>query len=109
MNKDILDRIPKNIKKLRLQNHMTQADVASALNLDTQYYAQLERGERNFTVEKLIMLCSILKTDIDSIIDIQTTTQQACPETLTRVTNILSSLNESQLLLAERIIIDIIS
>lgn len=109
MDKEVLDRIPKNIKKLRLQNHMTQADVAAALNLDTQYYAQLERGERNFTVEKLIMLCSILKTDIDSIIDIQTDTHLASEQTLKRVIDILSSLNESQLLLAERIIIDIIS
>ena len=109
MDKEMLDRIPKNIKKLRLQNNMTQADVVAALNLDTQYYAQLERGERNFTVEKLIMLCSILKADINNIIDIQTETSAASQETLDRIGDLLSALTESQLRLLERIINDIIT
>lgn len=107
MKKNILEKIPQNIKKYRLQNHMTQADVAAALNLDTQYYAQLERGERNFTVEKLILLCSILKVNIENIIEIPTAENMASPQTQLRVTSLLTSLSESQLLLIEKIIEDI--
>lgn len=46
--------ISQNIKKYRLLNNMTQEELAGKLYLDTQYYAQLERGERNFTIEKII-------------------------------------------------------
>ena len=54
------DSISNNIKKYRLLNNMTQEMLAEQLGLDTQYYAQLERGERNFTLKRLIRLCSIL-------------------------------------------------
>lgn len=108
MNRNVLEKIPQNIKKYRLSNHMTQADVAAALNLDTQYYAQLERGERNFTVEKIILLCSVLKVNIGDIIEVTPTSGNATEETLERVSKLLSSLSEAQLLLIEKIAIDII-
>ena len=59
MKKNTANSISQNIKKYRLINNLTQEELAGKLNLDTQYYAQLERGERNFTIEKIINLCSI--------------------------------------------------
>lgn len=108
MGQNILEKIPQNIKKYRLLNKMTQADVAAALNLDTQYYAQLERGERNFTVEKIILLCSVLNVEISNIIEITPASNQATPETRMRINDLLNSLSESQILLIEKIINDII-
>lgn len=108
MQKDTLEKIPQNIKKYRLLNHLTQAQVAAALNLDTQYYAQLERGERNFTVEKLILLCSVLKVNIENIIEVSVSANKASPETLIRVSELLTTLTEPQLLLAEKLIHDMI-
>ena len=49
---------------------MTQEQLAELLDLDTQYYAQLERGERNFTIEKIIRLCNIFHVGIEKIIEI---------------------------------------
>ena len=60
------DCISNNIKKYRLLNNMTQEALAEQLGLDTQYYAQLERGERNFTLKSssvsVPFFRSVLKT-----------------------------------------------
>ena len=70
------DSISQNIKKYRLLNHMTQENLAEQLSLDTQYYAQLERGERNFTIDKLTRLCSIFQIGIEDLIEIEKPEQQ---------------------------------
>ena len=70
MKKKNPKQIPQNIKKYRLMHNMTQEELAGKLYLDTQYYAQLERGERNFTIEKIIQICSIFHIGIENIIEI---------------------------------------
>ncbi len=67
-NKSIAD----NIKKQRMSRNMTQSQIAYVLHLDTQYYAQLERGERNFTVDKIVAFCSYFDIGIDQIIVVET-------------------------------------
>ncbi|MBQ3602190.1 MAG: helix-turn-helix transcriptional regulator, partial [Lachnospiraceae bacterium] len=59
MEKKTQNSIANNIKKYRLLNNMTQKELSEKLYLDTQYYAQLERGERNFSIEKIAMICSL--------------------------------------------------
>ncbi len=70
MKSDLMHTISNNIKKQRKISHLTQAEVAEKLALDTQYYAQLERGERNFTIEKIAILCGIFNVGIDKIIEV---------------------------------------
>lgn len=53
MNEKVMIQVHENIKKYRKLNNMTQEKLAAALEMDPQYYAQLERGERNFSLEKL--------------------------------------------------------
>lgn len=108
MKKELSSQISKNIKKYRLLNNMTQEDMANELELDTQYYAQLERGERNFTIEKLVRICSIFHIGIEDIIHIP-----KCPEypdeyLLKKITKQLSDLSESQLLIIEKFIQEIV-
>ena len=71
MNSDMALTIAGNIKKYRKLCKMTQADVAEKLSLDTQYYSQLERGERNFTIEKIAILCEIFDVTPDKIIELK--------------------------------------
>lgn len=52
MNEKVMIQVHENIKKYRKLNNMTQEKLAAALEMDPQYYAQLERGERNFSLEK---------------------------------------------------------
>ena len=108
MNRKIPDSISRNIKKYRLLNHMTQEQLAELLNLDTQYYAQLERGERNFTIEKIICLCSIFQIGIEDIIEISPAGKADNTEYLQELIPKLENLSHSQLVLVEKFITEIV-
>lgn len=108
MKKNISNSISQNIKKYRLINNMTQEDLAGMLNLDTQYYAQLERGERNFTIEKIIRLCSVFHIGIEDIIEIEPSENKNTDILMKRLISELENLSYTQLAVAEKIITDII-
>lgn len=108
MNRKIPDSISRNIKKYRLLNHMTQEQLAELLNLDTQYYAQLERGERNFTIEKIIRLCSIFQIGIEDIIEIPPAEKSDNTKVLQELIPKLENLSHSQLVLVEKFIAEIV-
>ena len=102
------DSISNNIKKYRLLNNMTQEMLAEQLGLDTQYYAQLERGERNFTLKRLIRLCSIFHFCFEDIIEIEPSDKQDTSELREEVSEQLKSLSNTQLRLVERFISEIV-
>lgn len=111
MNSDLMHTISNNIKKLRKINHMTQAEVAEKLSLDTQYYAQLERGERNFTIEKIAMLCEIFNVGIEKIIDVYAAEQPNMNISKTYVDKIskkMNTLSLRQLKMLDRFIDEIL-
>ena len=85
MKNKATNSIAQNIKKYRLLNNMTQEQLANALYLDTQYYAQLERGERNFTIEKIILACTIFHVGIENIIVIEDTSVNDNSELLEKI------------------------
>lgn len=100
--------ISQNIKKYRLLNNLTQEELAGRLDLDTQYYAQLERGERNFTIEKIIRLCSIFHIGIENIIEIGPTKEQDTKQLLENLLPVLNTLTYSQLSVVEKFISEIV-
>lgn len=100
--------ISQNIKNYRLLNHMTQENLAELLNLDTQYYAQLERGERNFTIDKLTRLCNIFQIGIEDIIEIEKPDQQETLEVRKELDKMLETLSCTQLRIIEKFITEII-
>lgn len=108
MKKRIPNSIHQNIKKYRLLNNLTQEELAEKLDLDTQYYAQLERGERNFTIEKIIRLCSIFHTGIENIIEVDSKENQDTADILQKLMPRLESLSYSQLTLLEKFIDEIL-
>ena len=48
-------------KKAREAAGMTQADVANASGINVNYYAQIERGDVNTSVEKIQSIMKVLK------------------------------------------------
>lgn len=102
--------IAKNIKKYRLLNHMTQENLAQKLYLDTQYYAQLERGERSFTIEKILLACSVFHVGIEDIIEIDVPDEKNSEFNILkdRVFAQIELLTYSQLQLVEKFINEII-
>lgn len=101
--------IAQNIKKYRLLNNMTQEELAKQLYLDTQYYAQLERGERNFTIEKIINVCSLFHIGVEDIIELPSSKKT---DTTNLQKDIIAQLNElsyPQLLLLQKFMSEIIT
>lgn len=96
MNVNITKKISQNIKKYRLLNKMTQEALAEKLDLDTQYYAQLERGERNFTIEKIVKICSIFNIGIENIIEINNKTKQDTNDIKNTICEELNNLTYNQ-------------
>ena len=63
--------IAENIKKYRKLHSLTQAELAEKMNMDSQYYAQLERFDnpiRHFTLDKILKACSIFNCTPNDII-----------------------------------------
>jgi len=110
MEKKIQTSIAQNIKKYRLLNNMTQKELSEKLFLDTQYYAQLERGERNFSVEKIAMICSLFNIGIENVIELDENTDSGKETTLLlkEVSSSLKPLTYSQLQVVKKFIQEII-
>ncbi len=55
------------LKELRIDNNMSQKEVASYLFLDTSYYCKIEKGIRPISDEHLIKLSELFKSDLLNI------------------------------------------
>lgn len=108
MKNHTTNTISQNIKKYRLLNHMTQEQLAEQLELDTQYYAQLERGERNFTIEKITRVCSIFHIGIEDIIEIVPERNKDTRQLIRRIIPLLEGLSYSQLSIVEKFVTELI-
>ncbi len=101
--------IAQNIKKYRLLNNMTQEELARQLYLDTQYYAQLERGERNFTIEKIINVCSLFHIGVEDIIELPSSEEADTSRLQEDIITQLRELSQPQLLLLQKFMSEIIT
>ncbi|MBO4416042.1 MAG: helix-turn-helix transcriptional regulator [Lachnospiraceae bacterium] len=69
VNEQFYKRISQTIKRYRKLNNLTQFQLAEMLSIDTNYYGQLERAERPFTLDNLIHTCQILDVNVSNLID----------------------------------------
>lgn len=71
MNADIKNdqmKFGKNLKEIREKRDMTQAEVATKASITINYYARIERGEENPSLEVIKGLCIALKINSSSIL-----------------------------------------
>ncbi len=54
------EEVGKKIKAARLKAKLTQAEVANKADIGTNYFAQIERGEVNPSLEKLHKISEVL-------------------------------------------------
>lgn len=67
MTTDIHKHIVKSIKALRIEQHLTQAQLATKAGMYPNAYAKIERGERKpeiETLEKLVKALGVKFSDI---------------------------------------------
>ena len=102
------NEISANIRKYRKMNNLTQQQMADLLFLDMHYYAQLERGERVFSVEKIIRACQVLHVGIDKIIEIKDENSSDKDDLLESISADLKPLSHSKLLVIRKFIDEIV-
>lgn len=66
-NMELQRKIGKNLKKFREENGLTQEEVAKAADINTNYYAKVERGDANASTEMLQKLIKVLKVKSSDI------------------------------------------
>ncbi len=58
----------KNIRDLREDNDLTQADIARVLGIAQNTYSQYETGKIQFTAEMLVTLADFYQTNVDYLL-----------------------------------------
>jgi len=58
----------KNLKNLRVQNKLTQQQVADKINISQRAYAFYETGDREPSIETLIKMAKIYNVPIDVLV-----------------------------------------
>ena len=59
-----------NLKKLRISNGYTQADIALILNIRQEQYSKYESGVHQLPIHLLIKLCKLYKVSSDYVLGI---------------------------------------
>jgi len=61
---DILRLVGKNVRRLRVEQHMTQESLAHEADVTTSFLSQIENGKRNPTVGLLAAIADALAVPI---------------------------------------------
>ncbi len=73
MNKDNYKKIGEKLRKAREYLSLTQAQVASILNLGRDAIIRIENGTRKIDAEELLKFSELYKISIDEIVNHKTT------------------------------------
>ena len=64
----ILKQIGTQLKKWKIENNKTSKEIASFLNITTQAYGNIERGESDICITRLILLSEYYKKPLVDLI-----------------------------------------
>ena len=62
------DSLGKKIRRLRINNCLSQARLAEVVDVSTNYIGQIERGDRTPSLETTIALCNALHASVDYVV-----------------------------------------
>ncbi len=68
MKKKIAEIFAEKLKKQRLEAGLRQSDLAKNCGLSKNYIGELERAEKNITLEKVFLLSKILGCSVSTLI-----------------------------------------
>jgi transcriptional regulator with XRE-family HTH domain len=73
---DLAKILGKNIKVMRVQKDMSQADLAFSANVDQSYLSRVENGAVNVTVIKLYKIAAAMNCKIEELLPVSVLTQR---------------------------------
>lgn len=56
------------LRDCREKLHLTQAQMADKLEMSTNYYGQIERGQKGLSIKKAILCCIKLEIDLNFLL-----------------------------------------
>ena len=68
MSTDILEKIARNIRKYRVENNLSQEELAFKCGLHRTYISLLERKKKNVSILILQRISNSLKIDLTSLL-----------------------------------------
>ena len=60
-------KLGENLKKIRLEKHVTQTEVANALGADRSFVSNIENGKTNPTLSTIASLAKTLQVSIQDL------------------------------------------
>lgn len=60
--------IPENLKRVRKENNLSQAELAKAVGISQSMLAQLERGTKNLTINLALDIAKALNISLNELI-----------------------------------------
>lgn len=98
--------IGKNIRKYRKLKGLTLEKLAEIVDTETNYLGQCERGERRFSLDKLIMLIEYFGVTANDIIPVHQGRGAASPDSaqMQEITRLLADCTENQLAVVQNIL-----
>jgi transcriptional regulator with XRE-family HTH domain len=68
MGEYIMNKFPEIVKKLRKENKLTQQQLANFLNLSQRTYAHYEAGDREPSIETILLIANYFKVSTDYLL-----------------------------------------
>ena len=65
-----LQKIGKNIRRIRKERHMCQIDLAIMVGIDRAYLSEIENGKTNTSINIIFAIADALNVNITNLIDI---------------------------------------
>jgi len=65
-----LQKIGKNIRRIRKENNMCQIDLAVAVGIDRAYLSEIENGKTNMSVNILFAIADALNVNVIHLLDV---------------------------------------
>lgn len=66
---DVYKAIGKNLRKIRIQNNLSQEKLSEILDVNSKFIGHVERFERYISLKRLIQLAEYFKVDIKYFFD----------------------------------------
>lgn len=63
-----LEKIGKNIVRVRRERGLTQEDLCGIAGIDRSYLSEIENGKMNITIKSLVVIAEALDCDISELI-----------------------------------------
>ena len=69
MNTKILENLGKTLKRIRLEQNMTQEALAEKVNIHPTYVGKLESGKNNVSIKLLFKIVRALNSDLSEVFE----------------------------------------